>query len=434
MRYKEALDWLYRRQRFGVRLGLENMEALLERLDHPERAFQSLHVTGTNGKGSVCAFLESCVRAAGHRVGLYTSPHLVSFRERIRVDGEMVSEEEIGRGVERLRPVVEALDARRIVPTFFEVTTALAFDIFRARGVPFAVIEVGLGGRLDATNLVVPVVSVITNVGLEHTDRLGTSIQAIAGEKAGILRRGVPTVTGARREALDVIAKAATRVGTSLRVVRRPDPIDESLEGCRFTFPYLGTPEPFHTTLLGEHQAENACLALAALEAAQKSLPVPLDAARRGIDSARWPGRLEVTGQKPLALLDGAHNAPAMEALADFLRRRFPDGRVAACVGILREKSASRMLDILSPAVSRLVLTEAPSDRRLSAAELERCLPSDAPPHETIADPGEALRALFQKGDESVRLVTGSLFLVGEARARLLRLDRDPGMAHAVFQ
>ena len=185
MRYEEALAWLYGRQRFGFKLGLETMRLFLAKLDQPQDAFQSLHVTGTNGKGSVAAFLDQGLRSAGHRVGLYTSPHLVSFRERILIDGKLLEPREVAEGTERIRAAVAAIEIGSVHPTFFECATALAFDIFRARRVPWVVLEVGMGGRLDATNVCKPLVTVITNVGLEHTEHLGTSVQAIAREKAG---------------------------------------------------------------------------------------------------------------------------------------------------------------------------------------------------------------------------------------------------------
>jgi len=433
MDYRDALAWLYRRQRYGIKLGLETMGLLLERLDHPEKSFRAFHVTGTNGKGSVCAFLESSLRAAGHRVGLYTSPHLVTFRERIRIGGEMIAPEHVAAGVERLRPIVDDLDARRTTPTYFECVTALAFEHFRRAKIETAVVEVGLGGRLDATNLCQPLVSVITNVGLDHTDRLGTSIQAIAAEKAGILREGVPAVTGARREALDVVAKEANKRRTSLKVVRPPEPVESTLEATRFRFTYQGEKLDYETRLLGEHQAENACLALAALEA-QRTIPVPPEATRQGVAKAQWPGRLEIVDREPLTLLDGAHNAPAFETLTGFLSRHAPDGDVAVCVAILRDKSAQKMLRILAPYTKRMILTEAPTSRSLSANELASLLPSDAPPHTIVANPHEAMRALFQGGSEKLRLVTGSLFLVGEARAQILRLERDPDIDVPVTQ
>lgn len=426
MRYTDALAWLYGRQRFGVKLGLETIRALLDRLDRPEASFGALHVAGTNGKGSTCALLESVMRHAGLRVGLYTSPHLVSFRERIRVDGRTIEPDDVARGIERLRPWVEELDGRRMPATFFECTTALAFDHFRRAGVPYAVIEVGLGGRLDATNVCRPLASLITSIGLDHMERLGASVQAIAAEKAGVLRPGVPAYTTARREALDVVAREAGRRGAPLRVVRRPEPVRETLEATEFQVPFDGHPRPFRARLLGEHQAENAALALAGLDGIRREIPIPVDAAQRGIEATDWPGRLEVVDRSPLTLLDGAHNAPAMQALAEFLGRHFPDRGVAACMGTLRDKAASRMLAALAPRVSRLVLTEPPNGRALSASELAEALPPDAPPHAVVANASEAFRTLFQGGGEPVRLITGSLFLVGEARAQIKSLARDP--------
>ncbi len=433
MRYAEALDWLYRRDRFGVKLGLETMQALLQRLENPETSFRALHATGTNGKGSVCAMLESTLRASGRRVGLYTSPHLVTFRERIRVAGDLIPEEDVTRGVERIRPHVDELDGRRMTATFFECVTALAFDYFRSQRIDLAVVEVGLGGRLDATNLVHPMLSIVTNVGMDHMDRLGPSVQAIATEKAGIIRPGVPVVTAARREALDVLARETTRRKTVLRVVRRPEKIQESLAGTRFSASFQGQPREFETRLLGEHQAENAAVALATLDIIRPEVAVETDAAMAGLRDAQWPGRLELVDREPVTLLDGAHNAPAMDALVQFLGRQFPDRNVAALVGILRDKQATKMLATLAPYVRRVVMTRAPNPRALSPQELEHSMPHEGPPTVAFDDPSEALRALFSGGTEPVKLITGSLFLVGEARARLLRLERDPPVSPSLI-
>lgn len=434
MDYGEALAWLYGRQRFGVKMGLDNITRILERLGRPQDAFRALHVTGTNGKGSTCAFLASCLQAAGHPHGLYTSPHLVSFRERIVVDGKPASPEDVASACARVKPAVEAIELGSTHPTYFECVTGLAFDLFRARGVPYVVLEVGMGGRLDATNVCSPAVAVITNVGLEHTQHLGTSVQAVAREKAGILKPGVPAVTGARGPALDVVAAEARRLKAPLRVARAPEPIEETPEGNRFSFPYQGPPRPFETALLGSFQAQNAALALAALEAVQAALPVPPEAAQAGLRNARWAGRLETLAREPWTLLDGAHNAPAMEELAGFLDRHAPHRDVAAAVGILRDKNASKMLQALAPRLSRIILTTAPSARAVPAAELARLLPPEAPPTEVVPDVSTALRRLMAEGTERVRLVTGSLFLVGEARAQLLRLERDPKIPTPILQ
>lgn len=434
MQYREALAWLYGRQRFGVKLGLETVEGLLGKMGRPQDSFQAFHVTGTNGKGSASAFLAQCLRSAGHHVGLYTSPHLVHFRERIQVDGEPVSEREVAEAAERLRPLVESMEIGSVHPTFFECATALAFDLFRRRRVPWAVLEVGMGGRLDATNVCRPAATVITNIGLDHTQHLGTSYQAIAREKAGILKPGIPLVTGARGVALDVIAQESTKKQSPVRVVRAPDPVDETWEGTRFTATYLGQKLPFETTLLGTHQAHNAALALATLEAAAAQVPISPAAAQEGIRATRWPGRLELASRDPLTLLDGAHNAAAMEAIAGFLDRHAPHRSVAAVVAILRDKNAAKMLAALCPRISRLILTKAPSARTFEPHELQHALPADAPAVELEPEPGEAFRRALAHGTEQVRLITGSLFLVGEARAQLLRLPRDPTVPSPLLQ
>lgn len=432
MDYPRALEWLYRRQRFGIKMDLEGIRALLDELGRPEGGLPAFHITGSNGKGSVAAFVASCLQAAGHKTGLYTSPHLVSFCERIQVQGEAIAQEDVGSLVARVKRAVEALEARRIVPTFFETVTAMAFLHFQMVKVDAAVIEVGLGGRLDATNVCKPVASVITNIGLEHTDRLGTSLQAIAREKAGILREGVPAVTAARREALDVVAQEAKRVKAPLKVVRRPESVEETLEGTRFKLNYKGEPIDVQTRLLGMHQAENAALALACLES-QSKFAIDRNQVTQGLANASWPGRLEIVDRDPIALLDGAHNAPAMETLADFLGRQFPDGDVAACIGILRDKAASKMLDTLASRVRRIIVTQPANERAIGANELGRLVP-EGPVVSIVEEPGQALRELYQGGNERCKLVTGSLFLVGEARAQFLRLPRDPAPGAAILQ
>lgn len=434
MRYSEALAWFYGRQRFGIKLGLDNIARILEYLERPQDAFRALHVTGTNGKGSTCAYLESCLRAAGHRVGLYTSPHLVSFRERILIGGQPVAPEQIGKAADRVRSAVERLETARTHPTFFECVTALAFELFRSQRVAWGVLEVGLGGRLDATNVCNPIATVITNVGLEHTEQLGSSVQSIAREKSGILKPGVPLITGARGPALDAIAKEATTRKVPIRVLRAPDPVEETLAGTRFQTLFAGERIPFETSLLGRHQAHNAALALAALESGAKDVSVPPDAAQRGLKTTLWPGRLEITSRDPLTLLDGAHNAPAMEELAGFLDRHASHRRIAVVLGILRDKNARGMLSALAPRVARIVLTNVPNERTLSPEELRQLLPTDAPAVEVEPDVTEAFRRGLAHGEEPVRLITGSLFLVGEARAQLLKLERDPPVAVPIAQ
>lgn len=426
MRYDEALAWLYARQRFGIKQGLENMEALLAALDHPERAFPAYHVTGTNGKGAVCAFLDSALRASGRSVGRYVSPHLTTFTERVTVGGTEIPRTDVALLVDQIRPLVEDLEGRGVRPTFFEVITALAFQYFRRRGVEAAVVEVGMGGRWDATNVVEPVASVITNVGLDHTDRLGSTLAAIAAEKAGIIKPGVPVVTRAVDEAYDAVRRRAREASAPIRFVPAPEAA-ETLEGTRAVVPYGGEALALRFPLLGRHQAENAAVAAAALEAAASRFPVAPDALRRGLESARWPGRLEAAGRDPLVLLDGAHNPPAVQTIAGFLERVLAPRPVRVLFGAMRDKSVAGMVRPLAPLVKEWVVTAARSPRAVPPRVLAETLLREGVRAEPIDDAVDAIRRLHRDAErDDVLLVTGSLFLVGEARAALLKAPTDP--------
>lgn len=306
-----ALDWLFARQRFGVQLGLERMRALLAALDHPEGAFESLLVGGTNGKGSVTSTLASILHAAGRPVGRFTSPHLTHFRERFTLAGEPVGEAPLLRALKDVRPHAERLGA-----TFFEITTAVALLLFARAGVTVAVMEVGLGGRLDATNALSPRLSVITGVALDHTEVLGGTVAEIAIEKAGILRPGRLALTGAAGEALAVIAREAARLGAPLWRLGHEISVTARDEGWRGSSLTVGTPAgalAVRTPLIGAHQVPNTALAVAAARA----LEVPDAAIVRGVAGVRWPGRLEpVPYRGRTVLLDGAHNPAAAAALA----------------------------------------------------------------------------------------------------------------------
>lgn len=422
--YERALAWLYARQNLGVKLGLDNTRALLEELGNPQHAFDAFHVGGTVGKGSTCYALEACLGEAGHDVGLFTSPHLTSFRERIRIRQRAVSEAEVLAAARRVRDAVESVQRQGHNPTFFECVTAMAFDEFRRQGVRVAVVEVGMGGRLDATNLVQSVATGITRIGLDHTQALGTDLASIATEKAGIIKDGVPVVTTARGSALDVIARTATRHGAKIKVVRAPDEVEETRQNIRFAAEYGGHPELVESSVLGRHQAENIIAALRMLEAVPTYTP-GFDEVARALKTLAVPGRLEPVRSDPWTILDGAHNTEAMDACVAFLDRVAPGQETAACVAVLRDKPATAMLERLATRCSRLVLTTAPCPRSLEAAELARACPADIA-HEVVPQPEKALRRLLAEGTEPIRLVTGSLFLVGYARGRLTDADQDP--------
>ena len=420
MSYVEALQFLYGLQKHGVTLGLERVAALVHRLGHPQNAYRTLHVGGTNGKGSTAAMAASVLQKAGYRVGLYTSPHLIAFNERIRVDGEPIPDPKIIELTERLRTTVDGQ-----APTFFEFTTAMAFQHFSDEQIDMAVIEVGMGGRFDATNVIKPVVSAITNVSLDHQQHLGTTIRAIAYEKAGIIKPGIPIVTGRlHRAAAEVIESVAREQGSA--VFRLDDAFDIcgdskeafTYEGLRQSWRDLFCPLP------GAHQLDNAACALAMLELLDdQDRPIPESAARAGLRDVRWEGRLEVIERRPLVVLDGAHNAAAGAVVAEYLARRRcqqPRGRRVLVIGMMRDKDAKAFFSEILPVADEVVLTRAGLERAATVSELRSSLGVwEGIVHET-ASPTEALSLARRRASpDDVICVTGSLLLVGEVKALL---------------
>jgi dihydrofolate synthase / folylpolyglutamate synthase len=379
--YEESLVWLYSTQQFGIKLGLENIRSLLQALGDPQQRLAFLHVAGTNGKGSVCAMLDSILRAAGHRTGLYTSPHLVDFRERIRVDGRKIPAEAVRRGLEILRKL--AADWTHS-PTFFELATALALRHFAEADCEFVVLETGMGGRLDATNAVVPLASVITPVALDHTRWLGTTLSEVAWEKAGIIKPKVPVISARQEpEAAAVIISRAEELGCSLKWIEAP------LDGVE-----LG--------LRGGHQRENAAVAVAALEAA--GLKIPADAVAQGLRDICWPGRFQIVAER--LVLDGCHNPHAAARLLMNWREVFGAEKAAIIFGALADKDFHAMLEILAPISREVCFVPVRSER---SAAPETLASACALPHRVFASVREALDAT-----QGRTLVTGSLFLVGE--------------------
>ncbi len=436
--YPEAIAYLYGLQRFGVKLGLESIARLLQAVGDPHRRFPSILIGGTNGKGSTAAFLASILQAAGYRVGLYTSPHLLDFTERIRVDGQGISSIEVARLTDELRSLVTALFPEPQTPhlaprtsdptprtsshpTFFEVTTALAFLHFARTKVDFAVIEVGLGGRFDATNILDPEVAVITNIALEHQEYLGRTLGAIAAEKAGIVREGSHVVTAADSpEALAVIAGACRAQGATLVDLRAACDWQISrsdLSEQHFTLAQAGEPTgEFTIRLLGRHQVTNAATAIVAARLLRaRGAHIPEGSIREGLRGARWPGRLQLFPGNPLVILDAAHNPAGAKALRDFLEEQRFAGRLILVFGVLQDKDWIAMLQELGPLARRVILTRPESDRAADPrglVEAERFCAK----LEILEDVPEAItlaRAVSERDDAVV--VTGSLFIISAA-------------------
>ncbi len=392
MNYAEAGAWLYGAQRRGIKLGLDSTRNLLERLGVDPGARRFLHVAGTNGKGSVCAILDAICRAGGRRTGLFTSPHLVTFRERIRVDGAKIGEDEAAEGLTRIRALVEESEPP---PTFFEITTALALDYFQSKEVELVVLETGLGGRFDATNVVTPAVSVLTSIEFDHQAWLGSTLAAIAGEKAGIIKPGVPAVSAPQRdEAAAVLAQAAARCGSELHFISAP--IKTAVPG-----------------LPGSHQKWNAALALAALEAG--GIEVSARAIEKGISEAVWPGRFQILDRR--CILDGAHNKAAAERLALTWREIYGDAKATVILGALKDKDIPAICAELTPIADAFIVTPVRSARSATVEELAEAIGAVNP---TVScTPAGNLSDALEIAKRRVRriLVTGSLFLVGEAIA-----------------
>lgn len=419
MGFEEAIEYISGFQFHGFRLGLERMEAVLGALGHPHMAYPCVHVAGTNGKGSVCATLSQVLQQAGYRVGLYTSPHLHSLRERFRINGEEIPEEELSRQISRLRALVE----KGYELSYFEYTTAIAFQWFREEGVDLAVIETGLGGRLDATNVVTPLVGIVTNIGLDHQAYLGNSLEEIAREKAGIIKREIPVVSGVMDEPARGILEEACRAASSrLRLLGRdfdlaPDPSG----GFLFAGPGLEVPgiEP---ALSGRHQAANTALALAAAaELAERGLSIPPEAMQRGVKEVSWPGRSEFLDQPARCLLDGAHNLDGVRCLRDLVQDALP-GRprtlLWACSNEGGTKDFVAMLGEISPLFDSVIITEPPGPRAPVTVKQWK---------ESLQGQGAVLernweaaleKALSLCGEQGALCVAGSLYLVGAVRAR----------------
>lgn len=421
MNYPDSVRFLYSlsNEARTAELGLARMQALLEALGNPHRRTAFVHVAGTNGKGSTCAMIESAARQAGRRTGLYTSPHLIEPTERICVDGRPVSPAEFAAAFDRVHQAAEELIRQGALerhPTYFETVTAMAFVLFEQAGVELAVLEVGLGGRLDATNVVQPCLVVITPIDFDHEKYLGKSLEAIAAEKAGILKPRVPAIFAAQREEVrPVLAAQAAAVG--IRPVWatqrwRADQTELSAFGSSFLA--IGPSRiEIQCPLPGEHQIGNALTAIAALE----HLGVPEAAIREGIRTVRWPGRLELVRRRPDVYLDGAHNPAGARALAAYIARFHRGRQVWLIYAAMRDKAVAEMAAILFPLAAEVIAT-APAQPRAVRPELIREL-ADHPRMRIAPTPAAALELLREAAPEDVAFITGSLFLVGEARALL---------------
>lgn len=440
--YAETLSYLFGLQRFGIKLGLVNITALLRHLGDPHEGLPSVHIAGSNGKGSTAAFLSSVLRRAGFRVGLYTSPHLVDFSERIQVDGVPIPTPKVVHFTERIRESVEKMtregdlwpssdphfppegfDPQKTTITFFEFTTAMALLYFRESKVDVAILETGMGGRLDATNVIDPLLSLITSISLEHQQYLGKTLIQIAQEKAGIIKPERPLLTSARQPRVLALFRQKCQELRCPFYAWRKDFSAKELGPQLIRF--RGRSHQWSNLrlgLAGSHQVINASLALAGVEVLMESgFAVHEEHLRKGLAEVKWPGRLELVGEHPRILLDGAHNPAATRVLRKALQEGFPRRRLILVLGIMADKDIPRMMADMVPLANVVILTRPRMDRAASLKVLGAQASPFQKPVVEVAEVDQALaRALAEAEGEDLIVVTGSLYTVGEARSYLV--------------
>jgi dihydrofolate synthase/folylpolyglutamate synthase len=426
MNYEESMVWLYSFKQYGSKLGLERISHLVKKLDNPHNNIKIIHVTGTNGKGSVCKFIGSILTKAGYKTGIYISPHLQRFSERIVIDDEEISDEDITKLVEKIKPVVDSMIKQDNIPTFFEIVTAMAFQFFSDCNVDFAVIEVGLGGRFDATNVVSPIIGIITNVSLEHCQQLGEDIKSIAFEKAGIIKDNIPIITATKNDARTVIERISKDRKAPLTIIDRKSwkRLSCTMNDQTFTIHGFLKEHSVKTSMLGEYQGENIALSIATIDELQMNgLYIPDTCIKEGIATAFNPGRMEIISKEPKILLDGAHNPAGMEMLKLALLEDFDYNRLILVLGILKDKDIKRMLSTITPISDLIFVTKSSNDRACDPAILKNEIEKIGYKKEIFSEGSlsksiDHAKSLAKR--EDLICITGSLFTVGEARSYLM--------------
>jgi len=406
---------MYGLRRFGIILGLETIKRILSALGNPQENFTSIHVAGTNGKGSVASALSSILHESGYKVGLYTSPHLVRFNERICINNCQISDADVVKSYQAVQQVHHGDRS----PTFFEFATAMALYEFSRQKVEWAVIETGMGGRYDATNIITPAISIITNVSMEHRDYLGNTLAQITREKAGIIKQRTPVVTAVKqKQAQSVVQRVAHKKSAPVFMLGKNFTVRRNRTGY---FSYHGIENTWHdlqTPLLGHYQVQNAALALAACELLNKhKAEISFKSIKNGLTKTRWPGRLEIVSDKPLVILDGAHNLIAARNLSKFLAANLVNRRIILVVGILDDKPYAPMLKSLLPVCSRAIITRAKTDRALDPQRLYAAAKKIISDVTMIPEVAAAARqAIETASPDDVICIAGSLYVIGEAK------------------
>ncbi|WAM32694.1 bifunctional folylpolyglutamate synthase/dihydrofolate synthase [Caldicellulosiruptor naganoensis] len=425
MTYEEALEYIHGTYKFGVKLGLENIKRLLELMGNPQKDLKIIHVAGTNGKGSTCAFINQVLIEAGYKVGLYTSPYLEFFNERMKINNIPISNDELARITKFVKDKVELMIAQGFNhPTEFEIVTAIAFEYFKRMNVDFVVLEVGLGGRFDATNVVeTPELCIITSIGYDHMDILGQTIEQIAYEKAGIIKEGSTVILGLQRykEPTAVISNVCKQKNAKLIEVKSDYKIiSNTLDGVVFDcITPRGIYKNLEIKLLGEHQVENALNCVYAFEYLSERFNIGIDALVVGLLNTKWNGRFEIISKAPLVILDGAHNVDGMKALVENCKQYLKGKKISIVVGVLKDKEYQSMLSLIKEITSDVIFTLVPYQKRaFSTTEAKEVAMNYQ--FKFIEDFREAINISLEKAKEdSAILICGSLYLVGPARTYL---------------
>ncbi len=420
MDYKGALDYLYPLVRHGTKLGLENEIDLLSGIGNPHASLKFIHIAGSKGKGSVAAFISSILKKAGYKVGTFTSPHLIDFTERIRIDWKQIPKEDVVRLVSELKPIADRMSDESITksPSFFEMVTAMAFKYFEEKEVDFAVIETGMGGRYDSTNVIKPVLSIVTHLSMEHSEHLGRSLTRIAKDKAGIVKDGVPVIMS---EPSDVIEQVCKEKGCDLTVLGEHlsfgrDSFDTS--GQNF-WVENGDRKNFHINLLGNYHVQNATTAYAAVEKLRElGYEISDGAMKNGFQNTRWPGRLHIIQKEPIVVVDSTHDSDGATRLVESLKELFAYDRVVTVFAALEDKDVERMACVLGPFSSQVICTQVDYHKAFPASSVERAFKDHNENVITIPSVKEALDLALQEADYSDLIcVTGSIFTASEAFA-----------------
>ena len=420
MTYDEALGYLESLGTFGIKPGLERIGLLLEKLGNPEQKVQFVHVTGTNGKGSVTSMLTNIFRCAGLQTGNFTSPHLVKWNERITLQGESVTDEQLAQTIGKVKVAADAVAEVLEQPTQFEIITAVAFCLFAEAKLDIAVLEVGMGGLLDSTNVITPVCAVITNVSLDHTDKLGNSLLELAEQKAGIIKQGVPVVTAAEAAVLSVLRAKATSEHAKLYVLGKDFRVDiqeSQFAEQKFTFCYEDTSQVYTIGLAGEHQVNNAALAVMTAVLVRAKYPVMTDdVIAEGLATTTWAGRLEQIADDPTIILDGAHNLASAEVLRRAIDSYFATKKVCFVLGIMKDKDIQGIVDVLVKQTDLLVATLADDSTRAAQPEdIVKFSKANSFSEKTVVKAIAKAKELV--GSDGVIVIAGSLYLVGQVKA-----------------